>query len=94
MITIHYLSRVFFPLRYVLIGKKANGTVQHSFTPVTANLRMDSDFSKDTSLQVTPPTVSKESIAIYERYIETGVRGGFTPKAADLAIYEKYASFK
>lgn len=78
----------------MLIGKKASGTVEHSFTPVTANLRMESDFSSDTSLQVTPPTVSEESIAVYKHYIETGLRGGFPPKAEDLAIYQKYASLK
>lgn len=55
---------------------------------------MESDFSTDTTLQVTPPVVNQESIDIYKHYIETGIVGGFTPKAADLAIYEKYASFK
>lgn len=80
--------------KYVLIGKKANGTVKNSFAPISVNLRMQSDFSSDTSLQVTPPVVSEESVAVYKRYIETGKRGGLTPKMEDIAIYEKYASFK
>lgn len=68
--------------------------MQHSFTPVTANLRMESDFSKDTSLQVTPPTVDQQSISIYKHYIETAIKGGFPPASKDLDIYQKYASFK
>lgn len=87
-----YILTLYLFSRYVLIGKKANGTVENSFTPISLNMRNECDFLDDTSLQVTPPTVSADSIAIYERYIQTGMNGGFTPKTEDLEIYAKYAS--
>jgi hypothetical protein len=80
--------------KYVLIGKKANGTAKNIFTPISLNLKPQSKFSSDTSVQVAPPTVHKKSILIYENYIHTGINGGSLPKASDLALYQKYASFK
>lgn len=79
--------------RYVLIGKKANGTLRCSFTSISSNLQ-ENPFPPDTSLQVTPPKVAEKSVAVYKHYIETALRGGFTPQPKDLAIYQKYASFK
>lgn len=79
--------------RYVLIGKKANGTVVKNFTPVSFNLRPCKP-SEESSRSVAVPTVKKQSIEIYERYIATALNGGFTPSNSDLEIYKKYTLYK
>ncbi|XP_018336743.1 polyphosphoinositide phosphatase isoform X2 [Agrilus planipennis] len=77
--------------KYVLIGKKANGTIKScnisSWTPT-------SNFSNDSSFQVAVPQVKPESIDIYKRYLRVGKYGGFNPIKRDLDIYKKYASLR
>lgn len=51
-------------------------------------------FSADSSLNVDIPKVSQKSIDIYERYIDTGIRGAEDPKKKDLSIYESYIMYK
>lgn len=80
--------------RYVLIGKKANGSVTNSLTAADQNITIISNFNDDSSIKVTVPKVKPESIEIYKRYIETGVKGGFTPKLKDMEIYLRYSSHR
>ncbi|EFA02109.1 polyphosphoinositide phosphatase [Tribolium castaneum] len=81
--------------KYVLIGKKANGTAKNTNTlPSLALFKPQSNFSEDSSVQVKPPKVDKRSIQVYQNYINVGINGGSEPKASDLALYQKYASFK
>lgn len=94
----HILSVQFFLytfcFRYVLLGKKANGTVRNTFTPTSMLVKSLGELPTDTVFQVTPPKVSQESIEIYKKYISVGINGGFKPKPSDMAIYQKYASLK
>lgn len=80
--------------RYVLIGRRANGTARRKFISSPFNLLEQHAFTADTSIEVTVPTVTQESKDVYGRYIETGINGGFNPKPEDLAMYQNYASFK
>lgn len=89
---LHFLIILFYS--YVLIGKKANGTAKNIFTPISSNLKVQSQFSTDTSVEVAPPTVDKKSIQIYEHYVSLAVHGGYMPKASDLALYQKYVNMK
>lgn len=80
--------------RYVLTGKKANGTVNSNVSLVTIDqLQRKPCFGTDSSFEVKPPVVSQKSIRMYERYIETGKNGGFEPSADDMAKYEKFAKY-
>lgn len=79
--------------RYILIGRKANGTIKNT-TLSSMQLKQQSYFSRDSSLQVSPPTVNQAAISIYEDYINIAVTGGLTPKLNNLEIYKKYASLK
>ncbi|XP_050498109.1 polyphosphoinositide phosphatase isoform X2 [Diabrotica virgifera virgifera] len=80
--------------KYVLIGKKANGTAKNVFQSITVNQKMLHELSTDSVFQVTPPKVSEASIDIYKKYIEVGKHGGFQPTRSDLLIYERYANYK
>lgn len=80
--------------KYVLIGKKANGTAKNVFQSVSANQKMLEELSTDSVFQVTPPKVSAASINIYKQYIEVGKNGGFYPKTSDIKIYEMYAKYE
>lgn len=80
--------------KYVLTGKKANGTVNSNVSLVTIDqLQRKPCFGTDSSFEVKPPVVSQKSIRMYERYIETGKNGGFEPSADDMAKYEKFAKY-
>lgn len=83
-----------FVFRYVLIGKKANGTATNVFTPISLNLKTQSKFYDDTSVRVTPPSVSQKSIDAYKNYVDLTVSGGLQLKNNDLDMYRIYASFK
>ncbi|CAH0560773.1 unnamed protein product [Brassicogethes aeneus] len=78
--------------KYVLIGKKANGTATNSFTPITIALKTQSNFNQDTTYNVKPVTVTDKAIEKYNSYINLGLTGGLTPKKSDVDIYKNYAS--
>lgn len=80
--------------KYVLTGKRANGTALNVFSSNKLNIKPLSAIPKDTSYEVTPPVVSKKSIEIYKNYVNLGKYGPKAPKAADMEIYLKYASMK
>ncbi|KAF2893513.1 hypothetical protein ILUMI_12659 [Ignelater luminosus] len=79
--------------KYILIGRKANGTIKNTSLSTT-QLKQKSNFSSDTSVEVKPPIVGPHSINIYQHYINIGIKGGLTPKLSDLEMYKKYASLK
>ncbi|CAG9765574.1 unnamed protein product [Ceutorhynchus assimilis] len=80
--------------KYVLAGKRANGTALSVFSSNETSIKPISNFLQDTCYQVTVPTVSQKSIEIYRNYVNLGIYGPKTPKAADLAVYAKYANLK
>ncbi|XP_074039446.1 polyphosphoinositide phosphatase FIG4 isoform X2 [Leptinotarsa decemlineata] len=80
--------------KYVLIGKKASGSAMNAFNPISRPMKAMGEFPKDSCFEVTPPTVSQDSIEIYKKYISVGKNGGFQPKPSDMEIYRKYASYK
>ncbi|XP_050300102.1 polyphosphoinositide phosphatase [Anthonomus grandis grandis] len=81
--------------KYVLTGKRANGTAVNIFLQSSkTNIKAVSTFSNDDSFEVKPPTVSQKSIEIYKNYVNLGKYGPSMPKAGDMAIYARYASIK
>lgn len=80
--------------RYVLTGKRANGTAHSAFSSNKTGIKPMSCFLKDDAYEVKPPTVSQKSIEIYQNYVALGKYGPKTPKRADIAMYAKYASLK
>ncbi|KAG5869516.1 hypothetical protein JTB14_035113, partial [Gonioctena quinquepunctata] len=80
--------------KYVLVGKKASGSAKNIFNPVSRPMKTLGEFSGDSCFEVKPPKVSQASVAVYEKYINIGKNGGFSPKTSDVEIYRKYASYK
>ncbi|XP_030749376.1 polyphosphoinositide phosphatase [Sitophilus oryzae] len=80
--------------KYVLTGKRANGTALNVFSSNKFNIKPISTFSEDTSTEVKPPTVSEKSIEIYQKYVNLGKYGPQMPKQSDIEIYKQYASLK
>ncbi|CAH1159816.1 unnamed protein product [Phaedon cochleariae] len=80
--------------KYVLIGKKASGSAKSIFTSPCGEMKTVGDIPRDTCFKVTPPIVSQGSIQVYKKYISVGEKGGVRPRASDMEIYRKYASFK
>ncbi|XP_066248294.1 polyphosphoinositide phosphatase [Euwallacea similis] len=80
--------------KYVLTGRRANGTTIAWFTPNDTSIKPLSFFPRNDAFEVTPPTVDKRSINVYETYVNLGKYGPKTPKDADMAVYIKYTSFR
>lgn len=84
--------KLVYHFRYVLIGHKANGTLRNP--NIIVKPMSQSVFRPDTSVKVTLPGVSSESVSVYKKYIETGIRGGFDPSNGDVLKYQKYVDNK
>lgn len=80
--------------RYILIGKKANGSVRNPLTPTTLALKPMSELPRDTCFKVKEPKVSVDSKDIYQKYVNIGKFGGVDPSSSDMAIYAQYARYK
>ncbi|KAF7286543.1 hypothetical protein GWI33_004946 [Rhynchophorus ferrugineus] len=80
--------------RYVLTGKRANGTTLNVLSFNKFDIKPVSHFSNDTTCEVKPPTVSQKSIEVYKNYVNLGIYGPQKPKEADMEVYRKYASLK
>lgn len=87
-----YLIRLF--SRYVLIDKKSVGTARNVFHANAVAVKPLSKLSNDSSLSITPVKVSKESIKIYENYLNVASAGGFPPKPKDMDLYRSYLLLK
>ncbi|XP_060530474.1 polyphosphoinositide phosphatase isoform X2 [Cylas formicarius] len=80
--------------KYVLAGKRANGTAVNFLHSNLTTIRHISKFSKDSSLEVAVPTVKKESIEIYRNYVKLAKTGFNMPKHSDVEIFKLYAKLK
>lgn len=76
----------------MLIGRRASGTTKNT---IMKSFFKPSNFSKDTSLQISPPKIKTDDLNIYHHYVELGKKGtGFEPKINDVNMYQKYVLFK
>uniref|UniRef100_A0AAR5QGL2 SAC domain-containing protein n=1 Tax=Dendroctonus ponderosae TaxID=77166 RepID=A0AAR5QGL2_DENPD len=61
--------------KYVLTGKRANGTAHSAFLSNKTGIKPVSCFLKDDAYEVKPPIVNQKSIEIYQNYVALGKYG-------------------
>lgn len=77
--------------RFALLGSHAN-SIESPQPSKSVRLIQQSAFSLDSSVNVTPPRVSRQSIEIYKQYVNRGKFGATDPSPTDLMKYQNFVN--